>query len=322
MADDLRRDGPAVVALGGGHGLATALRAMRRYAGAITAVVSVADDGGSSGRLRRDLGVPPPGDLRRCLVALAGDDGVWSDGVRAPLPRRRARGPRARQPRARRAHRDARRLHRTRSTRPVASSAPSGRVLPATVEPVVLKAELDVDGRRDGRGPGRGGRTARGIRRVELVPADAAATPDAVDAIAAADQVVSPPARSTRACSPVLCVAELRAARRRDAGRRWCRSANLRPQAAGDPGLDAADHLPAVLAHGARVDRVPVRRRRRPAARRRTRSRGARGRAGRGAESPGPTGWRTIRTDWRRRSRLCCSPTPSHVNRSRRGGIQ
>src|SRR5207342_741954 len=71
--------GPAVVALGGGHGLATALRAIREYAGSITAVVSVADDGGSSGRLRRDLGVPPPGDIRRCLVALAGDDTVWAD---------------------------------------------------------------------------------------------------------------------------------------------------------------------------------------------------------------------------------------------------
>jgi len=78
VADHLAVDGPAVVARGGGHGLATALRAIRLYAGSITAVVSVADDGGSSGRLRRDLGVPPPGDIRRCLVALAGDDGVWS----------------------------------------------------------------------------------------------------------------------------------------------------------------------------------------------------------------------------------------------------
>ncbi|HEX9506457.1 MAG TPA: 2-phospho-L-lactate transferase CofD family protein, partial [Acidimicrobiia bacterium] len=59
------RPGPAVVALGGGHGLAVALRAAREYAGSITAIVSVADDGGSSGRLRRDLGVPPPGDIRR-----------------------------------------------------------------------------------------------------------------------------------------------------------------------------------------------------------------------------------------------------------------
>ena len=65
-----------VVALGGGHGLAAALRAIRRYSDEITAVVTVADDGGSSGRLRRDLGVLAPGDLRKCLVALAGDP-VW-----------------------------------------------------------------------------------------------------------------------------------------------------------------------------------------------------------------------------------------------------
>src|SRR5690242_21014540 len=68
---------PNVVALGGGHGLALALTALREYAGEITAVVSVADDGGSSGRLRRDLDVPAPGDLRRCLVALAAGDGPW-----------------------------------------------------------------------------------------------------------------------------------------------------------------------------------------------------------------------------------------------------
>src|SRR4051812_15543628 len=66
---------PALVALGGGHGLAVALGAARRYAADITAVVSVADDGGSSGRLRRDLDVPAPGDLRKALVALADDDG-------------------------------------------------------------------------------------------------------------------------------------------------------------------------------------------------------------------------------------------------------
>ncbi|HEX5587393.1 MAG TPA: 2-phospho-L-lactate transferase CofD family protein, partial [Acidimicrobiia bacterium] len=68
-----RQAAPRVVALGGGHGLAVALRAVRQYAGSITAIVSVADDGGSSGRLRRDLGVLAPGDLRRCLVALAAD---------------------------------------------------------------------------------------------------------------------------------------------------------------------------------------------------------------------------------------------------------
>jgi uncharacterized cofD-like protein len=73
-APALSHDGPAVVALGGGHGLDTTLRAVRCYAGAITAIVSVADDGGSSGRLRDSYGLPAVGDIRRCLGALADFD--------------------------------------------------------------------------------------------------------------------------------------------------------------------------------------------------------------------------------------------------------
>jgi len=61
---------PRVVAIGGGHGLAMSLEAMRDLAGHLTAVVSVADDGGSSGRLRRELSIMAPGDMRRCLTAL------------------------------------------------------------------------------------------------------------------------------------------------------------------------------------------------------------------------------------------------------------
>ena len=76
---EINQGGPKVVALGGGHGLAMTLRGVRGYAGQLTAVASVADDGGSTGRLRRDFGVPAPGDLRKCLVALAGDAEVWPD---------------------------------------------------------------------------------------------------------------------------------------------------------------------------------------------------------------------------------------------------
>lgn len=63
--------GPRVVALGGGHGLSTLLSGLKLYTDHITAIVSVADDGGSSGRIRRDFGILPPGDIRRCLAALA-----------------------------------------------------------------------------------------------------------------------------------------------------------------------------------------------------------------------------------------------------------
>jgi uncharacterized cofD-like protein len=66
--------GPVVTCVGGGHGLSATLAAARTIAGRLTAIVSVADDGGSSGRLRDDLGILPPGDLRRCLSALADPD--------------------------------------------------------------------------------------------------------------------------------------------------------------------------------------------------------------------------------------------------------
>ena len=63
--------GPNIVAIGGGTGLATLLSGLKRYSSNLTAIVTVADDGGSSGVLRRELGVQPPGDIRNCLAALA-----------------------------------------------------------------------------------------------------------------------------------------------------------------------------------------------------------------------------------------------------------
>ena len=73
--------GCRVVAVGGGHGLAQALLAVQAYAGEITAVVSVADDGGSSGRLAPAFGIPPPGDCRRALLALSPDPSPWREAV-------------------------------------------------------------------------------------------------------------------------------------------------------------------------------------------------------------------------------------------------
>ena len=65
------RKGPCIVAVGGGNGLSTMLRGLKAYTGNLTAVVTVADDGGGSGMLRQDLGMPPPGDIRNCMQALA-----------------------------------------------------------------------------------------------------------------------------------------------------------------------------------------------------------------------------------------------------------
>jgi len=77
LADYRRRGrGPRIVALGGGHGLSTLLRGFKGHTHNLTAVVTVADDGGSSGRLRESLGILPPGDIRNCLAALSNDEAL------------------------------------------------------------------------------------------------------------------------------------------------------------------------------------------------------------------------------------------------------
>jgi uncharacterized cofD-like protein len=79
LTDHRRRErGPRIVTIGGGHGLSTLLRGLKSYSYNITAVVTVADDGGSSGRIRKSQGIPPPGDIRNCLAALSGDEALMS----------------------------------------------------------------------------------------------------------------------------------------------------------------------------------------------------------------------------------------------------
>lgn len=73
-----REKGPRIVALGGGNGLSTLLRGLKAYSNNITAIVTVADDGGSSGEIRRNMGILPPGDIRNCLAALSDDEAMLS----------------------------------------------------------------------------------------------------------------------------------------------------------------------------------------------------------------------------------------------------
>ena len=68
--------GPKIVAIGGGTGLSTMLRGLKKYTKNLTAIVTVADDGGGSGMLRQDLGMPPPGDIRHCMEALANTEPI------------------------------------------------------------------------------------------------------------------------------------------------------------------------------------------------------------------------------------------------------
>lgn len=238
-----------VVALGGGHGLATSLRAARRYADDITAVVSVADDGGSSGRLRQALGIEAPGDLRRCLVALAGDEksvlarafehrfeageleghalgNILIAGLASATGDFRA------------ALHEAGRLLES-----------VGRVLPATTTPVVLKGEADsgpVEGQVKVSEAGR-------ISAVSLVPPDAEAPPEALEAIAEADQVIIGPGSLFTSVLAVGVVPAIRQALQETKARKVY-VCNLHGQDPETTGFDAAAHVAALLAHGVEPD--------------------------------------------------------------------
>ncbi len=250
VSSGLVAGGPKVVALGGGHGLAMTLRAVRTYAGEITAVASVADDGGSTGRLRKDFDVPAPGDLRKCLVALAGEDTVWAEAFEHRFDAGDLEG---------HALGNLMIVGLTNTLGDFCRALDEagrllnavGRVLPATTEPVVLKADIEgeaVEGQVAVQN------SAGRIRRVSLIPSDAPAPADALAAIRAADQIILAPGSLYTSLLPVLCVPGVRDTLA-GASAPVIQVSNLGPQVPETSGLDAADHLLAVLEHGGRVDR-------------------------------------------------------------------
>jgi uncharacterized cofD-like protein len=242
--------GPKVVAVGGGHGLAATLRAVGTYSDRVTAIVSVADDGGSSGRLREVLEIIPPGDLRKCLVAMAEPgstlaslfDYRFADDVLSGHSLGNlilaALMDRAQDPVE--ALDEACRLLGVR-----------GRVLPATTEPVVLKADAD-----SGPVAGQVAVMATGhIHRVSLVPSDPVAPSDALDALADADQIVLGPGSLFTSVLAVIAVPGIREAIGRS-GAMKVYVCNLRPQVPETEDFDVAMHVEALAAHGVSVDVV------------------------------------------------------------------
>lgn len=245
---------PVVVAIGGGHGLATTLRAVRQYAGGITGIVTVADDGGSTGRLRRDLGVLGVGDLRKCLAALAAtepDPTAWTGAFEYRFEtgdlRGHALGNLILVGLAEATGDWVQALDLAGRTLGIA-----GRVLPATSEPVVLRAEVD-----GGAVVGQVAiqNTPERIRRVSLEPGDAPSPPEVAEAIAAADQVVLAPGSLFTSLVPALAAREVGAALARSSAP-VVMVMNLGAQVPETVGLNALDHLEAVRDLGIRVDHV------------------------------------------------------------------
>ncbi|TXG92694.1 uridine diphosphate-N-acetylglucosamine-binding protein YvcK [Rhodococcus rhodnii] len=260
-------EGPSIVALGGGHGLYATLRAARRVADAVTAVVTVADDGGSSGRLRAELGVIPPGDLRMALAALADDASdvaEWTETIQ----------------------------HRFGGTGALAGHSVGnlllagltevlgdpvealdrlarllrvrGRVLP--MSPVALEIEADVQGLESDprvsrciRGQVAVATTPGKVRRVRLLPHDPPASPAAVSAVESADMVVLGPGSWFSSVIPHVLVPELFEALRTTPARKVL-VLNLAPEPGETTGFSAERHLHVLSQHapGFTVDHVVV----------------------------------------------------------------
>ena len=247
----------SVVALGGGHGLAATLMALRQVVDDVTAVVTVADNGGSSGRLREEFGVLPPGDLRMALAALCGDDD-WGQTWARVLQHRFA------------GHGDMQ-GHAVGNLLIVALwellgehvaglelvgrlLGASGRVLPMAITP------MDITARVRGADPSHPDRVdlVRGqvqvattdgqLVGIHLDPEDPVACPEAVAAVRRADWVVLGPGSWYTSVIPHLMVPELRRALV-ETDARVLVVLNLAEQAGETSGYDAQDHLAALFEH-------------------------------------------------------------------------
>jgi len=257
---------PKVVALGGGHGLFASLSALRRVTRQLTAIVTVADDGGSSGVLRRDFGVLPPGDLRMALAALCGDDPwgtTWSQVVQHRFAGGGGLGG-----------------HAVGNVLIVALwellgdtvqgldwvgrlLGAHGRVLPMASVPLDLVAEVEgADPDRPGeitliRGQVACASTTGRVRSVSLVPADPPAFPQAIAAVTTADWVVLGPGSWFTSVLPHLLVPELAEALITTPARRIV-ALNLVPQPGETGGFSPHTHLEVLADHapGLTVDVV------------------------------------------------------------------
>ena len=246
----LRARGPHVVAIGGGTGLSTLLRGLKELTSNITAVVTVADDGGSSGKLRTELGLPPVGDIRNCLAALAeaepdmhrllqyrfpapdGDESGFSGHAFGNLLIAALAGVTGN------FEEGVRQSHRVLAVR--------GNVIPVAGQAITLHAELDDGSTLDGQSVIA---RARGIRRVWITPEAVQPSAEAIAAIEAADVIVVGPGSVYTSILPPLLVPGIREAVAASGATRLF-VCNVATQVGETEGYALSDHVAALEAHG------------------------------------------------------------------------
>ncbi len=250
-----------VVALGGGHGLAATLSALRRITPEITAIVTVADDGGSSGRLRAELGVMPPGDLRMALAALCSDDvwgRSWADAVQYRFPGEGEVGGHSLGNLMLSALWDVNGDVVAGLDRMGALLKIIGRVLPMSAEPLTIQAEVAHEGRvRTVVGQVAVATTRGRVLSIELTPTNPPATQAALAAISDAEWIILGPGSWYSSVLPHLLVpAQLDALLSSPAKRALVMNLDAGQKSGvplGEPGeaigLTAVEHLELLSAH-------------------------------------------------------------------------
>lgn len=247
-----RGRGPRIAVIGGGHGLATLLRGLKAHTYNLTAIVTVADDGGSSGRLRTNLGVLPPGDIRNCLAALSNDETLITQlfQYRFSGGENELEG-----------HSFGNLFISALSEitgsfeKAVAESgrvlSVHGQVLPATLHDVRLVADLAVPlavGELRVRGESKIPEQAGSVRRIWLEPNSPPAYPAAVNALLSADLIVIGPGSLYTSILPNLLVPDLAAAVRNSPALKIF-ICNLATQPGETEGYSCGDHIKALETH-------------------------------------------------------------------------
>jgi len=247
-----RKHGPKIVAIGGGHGLATLLRGLKTVSHNIYAVVTVADDGGSSGRLRESLGILPPGDVRNCLAALSDDEDLLAQLFQYRF---------ANDDESLKGHSFGNLFISSMAEvtgsfeQAIAESgrvlAVSGRVLPATLENVQLIADVrKSDSKEISRVVGESKITETGgiIKRVMLEPNNPAAYPEVIQSVLSADLIVIGPGSLYTSILPNLLVKDITSAIKASQALKIF-VCNVATQAGETEGFSCGDHLRVVEDH-------------------------------------------------------------------------
>lgn len=247
-----RKHGPKIVAIGGGHGLSTLLRGLKTASHNIYAVVTVADDGGSSGRLRENLGILPPGDVRNCLAALSDDEDLIAQLFQYRFSDSDG---------SLKGHSFGNLFISSMAEitgsfeQAIAESgrvlAVSGRVLPASLENVSLAADvIDPESGKTVRITGESKITeASGIiKRVMLEPSNPAVYPEVIQAILSADIVVVGPGSLYTSILPNLLVRDITAAIKAAHGLKIF-VCNVVTQKGETEGFSCGDHLKVIEDH-------------------------------------------------------------------------